>query len=69
MKPAFAVVLACLLSVSLSAQWPLFVRPDVTRTADMYEANYGQRQIFTDGRPLPAGMKERVQSPVTRFRA
>jgi hypothetical protein len=34
MRPAFAVVLACLPSVSLSAQWRPFVRPDVPRTAD-----------------------------------
>jgi len=34
MRLACTVALACLLSVSLSAQWPAFVRPDVPRTAD-----------------------------------
>jgi hypothetical protein len=48
MRLVFAGALACLLSVPLSAQWVPFVRADVPRTAN------GLRQIFTDGRPMPA---------------
>jgi hypothetical protein len=66
MKLAFAIVLACLLSVTLSAQWPAFVRPDVPRTADGKPDLNAPPPRLSNGKPDFSGVWESRVPPSGR---
>jgi hypothetical protein len=66
MRLAFAVVGACLLSVSLSAQWVPFLRQDVPRTADGKPDLNAPSPRLANGKPDFSGVWESRVPPSGR---
>ncbi len=62
-----AIILACVLSVTLSAQWPPFVRPDVPRAADGKPDLNGPPPRLANGKPDFSGVWESRVPPSGRL--
>ena len=66
MKLAPAAILACVLSVTLSAQWPAFVRSDVPRAADGSPDLSAAPPRLANGKPDFSGVLESRVPPSGR---